>query len=133
MLGGGLTPNQGLEETLERLHMFVEPYKIAGLKRYTIFAELGSTFAATVTNRPLECAHIVGTLLRDLGTDAVLWGTDSLLWGNPQWQIDAFRSPTQAKYAKMTSAEEIAREHALQKTYQTIWLPPPVKHSPWED
>lgn len=31
MLGGGLTPNQGLEETLERLHMFVEQYKIAGL------------------------------------------------------------------------------------------------------
>jgi predicted TIM-barrel fold metal-dependent hydrolase len=181
MLGGGLTPNQGLEETLERLHMFVEQYKIAGLKLYTfdstpqrgwwfddeklaypiwetcrklgiknigchkgipfgqfmaryahvedfdaaaddfldlnfiafhsawpyhqelaalkgfkpqrknLFAELGSTFAATVTNRPLECAHVVGTLLRDLGPDAVLWGTDSLLWGNPQWQIDAFR------------------------------------------
>jgi predicted TIM-barrel fold metal-dependent hydrolase len=181
MLGGGLTPNQGVEETLERLHMFVEQYKIAGLKLYTfdatpkrgwwfddeklaypiweacrklgiknigchkgipfgqfmaryahvedfdaaaddfldlnfiafhsawpyhqelaalkgfkpqrknLFAELGSTFAATVTNRPLECAHVVGTLLRDLGTDAVLWGTDSLLWGNPQWQIDAFR------------------------------------------
>jgi predicted TIM-barrel fold metal-dependent hydrolase len=181
MLGGGLTPNQGVEETLERLHMFVEQYKISGLKLYTfdstpkrgwwfddqtlaypiweqcrklgiknigchkgipfgqfmaryahaedfdavaddfldlnfiafhsawpyhqelaalkgfkpqrknLFAELGSTFAATVTNRPLECAHIVGTLLRDLGTDAVLWGTDSLLWGNPQWQIDAFR------------------------------------------
>jgi uncharacterized protein len=44
-----------------------------------------------VTNRPLECAHVLGTLLRDLGTDSVLWGTDSALWGNPQWQIDAFR------------------------------------------
>ena len=35
---------------------------------------------------------MIGTLLRDLGPDYVLWGTDSLLWGNPQWQIDAFRS-----------------------------------------
>ena len=34
---------------------------------------------------------MLGTLLRDLGTDYVMWGTDSLLWGNPQWQIEAFR------------------------------------------
>jgi hypothetical protein len=34
MLGGGLTPNQGLLETLECLHMFVEQYKISGLKLY---------------------------------------------------------------------------------------------------
>ena len=33
----------------------------------------------------------MGTLLRDIGPDYVLWGTDSLLWGNPQWQIEAFR------------------------------------------
>jgi predicted TIM-barrel fold metal-dependent hydrolase len=181
MLGGGLTPNQGLGETLDRLQMFVEKYKISGLKLYTfdstpsrgwwfddvkiaypmwercrklgiknigchkgipfgqfmaryahcedfdavaddftdlnfiayhsawpyhgelaalkgfkpqrknLYAEVGSTFAATVTSRPLECAHVLGTLLRDLGPDYVMWGTDSLLWGNPQWQIDAFR------------------------------------------
>ncbi len=35
MLGGGLTPNQGLSETKERLHTFVQQYKIAGLKLYT--------------------------------------------------------------------------------------------------
>jgi len=183
MLGGGLTTNQGLEETLDRLQMFVENYKISGLKLYTfdstpargwwfddqkkaypiwekcrklgiknigchkgipfgqfmaryahaedldaaaddfrdlnfiayhsawpyheelavlgkkgfkphrdnLYCEIGSTFAATVTNRPLECAHVLGTLLRDLGPDYVMWGTDSALWGNPQWQIEAFR------------------------------------------
>ena len=181
MMGGGLTPNQGLEYTLDRLQMFVEDYQISGLKLYTfdatpqrgwwfddqklaypiwekcrelgiknigchkgipfgqfmaryahvedfdavaddfidmnwiafhsawpyhgelaalksfkpqrnnLFCELGSTFAATVTSRPLDCAHVLGTLLRGLGQDAVLWGTDSLLWGNPQWQIEAFR------------------------------------------
>ena len=181
MLGGGLTPNQGRGETLDRLQMFVEKYKISGLKLYTfdstpkrgwwfddqklaypiwekarklglknigchkgipfgqfmaryahaedfdavcddfpdlnfiayhsawpyhselaalkgfkpqrknLYAEVGSAFAATVTSRPLECAHLLGTLLRDLGPDYVMWGTDSALWGNPQWQIDAFR------------------------------------------
>jgi hypothetical protein len=181
MLGGGLTPNQGRGETLDRFQMFVEKYKIAGLKLYTfdstakrgwwfddqklaypiwekakklgvknigchkgipfgqfmaryahpedfdavcddfpelnfiayhsawpyhhelaalkgfkpqrknLYCEVGSTFAATVTSRPLECAHVLGTLLRDLGPDYVMWGTDSALWGNPQWQIEAFR------------------------------------------
>jgi len=181
MMAGGLTPNQGVQVTLERLQMYVEKHKISGLKLYTfdstpkkgwwfddqrlaypiwercrklkiknigchkgipfgqfmaryahvedfdkvaddftdlnwivfhsawpyhaelaalkgfkpqrknLYCELGSTFAATVTNRPLECAHVLGTLVRDLGADYVMWGTDSLLWGNPQWQIDAFR------------------------------------------
>lgn len=181
MMGGGLTPNQGMGVTLDRLQMFVEDYKIEGLKLYTfdstkkkgwwmddqklaypiwekarelgiknigvhkgipfgqfmaryahaedfdlvcddfldmnwivfhsawpyykeitamrgfkpqrtnMYTELGSTFAATVTNRPLECAHILGELVRDMGEDYVLWGTDSTLWANPQWQIDAMR------------------------------------------
>ena len=41
-------------------------------------------------------------------------------------------SPTEAKYAKMSAREEIAREKILQKDFERIWLPPPVKHSPWE-
>lgn len=44
-----------------------------------------------------------------------------------------FSSPTQARYARMTPSEEMAREKALQKSYQTIWLPPPVKHNPWQE
>lgn len=181
MMAGGLTPNQGVTETLERLEMFVKDYNASGLKLYTfdstpqkgwwfddeklaypiwekcrelgiknigchkgipfgqfmaryahaedfdkacddfldlnfiafhsawpyhnelaalkgfkpqrnnLYCEIGSTFAATVTSRPIECAHVIGTLVRDLGADYVMWGTDSLLWGNPQWQIDAFR------------------------------------------
>ena len=60
-------------------------------RRTNMFGELGSTFAATVSGRPVECAHVLGTLVRDLGADSIMWGTDSLLWGNPQWQIEAFR------------------------------------------
>jgi hypothetical protein len=44
-----------------------------------------------------------------------------------------YASPTEAKYASMSAREEIARERVLQKDYARIWLPPPVKHSPWEE
>lgn len=51
----------------------------------------------------------------------------------PNLNLDNFSSPTEAKYAKMTPSEEIAREKELQNSYETIWLPPPVKHNPWKD
>jgi uncharacterized protein len=202
MLAGGLTPNQGLSETLDRMTMYKEKYNISGLKLYTfdstkkkgwwfddeklaypmwekcrklgiknvgchkgipfgqfyaryahaedfdaaaddfldinfiayhsawpyhaelaamkgfkpqrknLYCEVGSTFAATVTSRPLECAHVLGTLLRDLGPDYVLWGTDSLLWGNPQWQIDAFR--------KFQIPDELVEGHGYPKITDEI-------------
>jgi putative FmdB family regulatory protein len=43
-----------------------------------------------------------------------------------------FSSPTEAKYAKVSRREEIAREQELQKVYERIWLPPPVQHTPWD-
>jgi len=43
-----------------------------------------------------------------------------------------FSSPTEAKYAKVSEREEIAKERELQKVYERIWLPPPVQHSPWD-
>ena len=33
---------------------------------------------------------------------------------------------------KMSPREEVAKERELQKDYERIWLPPPVKHSPWD-
>ncbi len=44
-----------------------------------------------------------------------------------------FSGPSEAKYAKVTPREEISKERELQKGYERIWLPPPVKHSPWEE
>jgi len=44
-----------------------------------------------------------------------------------------YASPTEAKYARMSAKEEVARESVLQKDYERIWLPPPVKHSPWDE
>ena len=42
-------------------------------------------------------------------------------------------SPTEAKYANLSVSDEIAKEKELQKVYETIWIPPEVKHSPWEE
>jgi len=36
-------------------------------------------------------AALMGTLVRGLGADHVLWGTDSVWYGSPQWQIEAMR------------------------------------------
>jgi len=34
---------------------------------------------------------MVGTLIKGLGQDKVVWGTDSVWYGSPQWQIEAMR------------------------------------------
>ena len=41
-------------------------------------------------------------------------------------------SQTAAKYSGLSESDEIAKERSLQKVYQTIWVPPEVKHSPWD-
>jgi putative FmdB family regulatory protein len=51
----------------------------------------------------------------------------------PNLNLANFSSPTAAKYARMSDREEVARERELQKDYERIWLPPPVKHNPWEE
>jgi predicted TIM-barrel fold metal-dependent hydrolase len=56
-----------------------------------VYAELGSVFAITALSNPRYCTGILGTLIRGLGADKVLWGTDSVFYGSPQWQIEAFR------------------------------------------
>ena len=56
-----------------------------------VYGELGSVFAASALASPPYCAAILGTLVKGLGADHVLWGTDSIWYGSPQWQIEAFR------------------------------------------
>lgn len=51
----------------------------------------------------------------------------------PRLNVKNFNGPTEAKYANMTVKEELVKERELQKVYQTIWIPPEVKHSPWDD
>lgn len=56
-----------------------------------VYAELGTVFATTAISNPRYCSGILGTLIKGLGADHVLWGTDSVWYGSPQWQIEAFR------------------------------------------
>lgn len=51
----------------------------------------------------------------------------------PSLNTRNFKSPTEAKYARLSESDEIAREKELQKVFQTIWLPSEVKHSPWDE
>jgi putative FmdB family regulatory protein len=51
----------------------------------------------------------------------------------PSLNTRRFTSPTEAKYANLSVSDEIAQEAEMQKVYKTIWLPPEVKHSPWDD
>ena len=56
-----------------------------------VHAELGSCFANTCVTHPRLAAALVGTVIRGMGVDHVLWGTDSVWYGSPQWQIEALR------------------------------------------
>jgi hypothetical protein len=56
-----------------------------------VYAELGSTWF-NVMRAPDDAAHVLGSLLRDVGEDNILWGTDSIWYGSPQEQLRAFRA-----------------------------------------
>jgi hypothetical protein len=56
-----------------------------------VYAELGSCFANCVISHPQHAAGLLGTLIKGMGEDHVVWGTDSVWYGSPQWQIEAMR------------------------------------------
>ncbi|WP_141733372.1 amidohydrolase family protein [Oligoflexus tunisiensis] len=56
-----------------------------------VYGELGTAFATSAVTHPRHAAGLVGTLIKGMGADHVLWGTDSVWYGSPQWQIEAFR------------------------------------------
>ena len=51
----------------------------------------------------------------------------------PNLNLRNFGGPTEAKYANLSVTEELAREKELQAVYETIWMPPEIKHNPWEE
>jgi hypothetical protein len=56
-----------------------------------VYAEIGTAFASAVGMNPVFGAAFIGTLVRGMGADHVIWGSDSLWYGSPQWQIEAMR------------------------------------------
>lgn len=68
-----------------------------------VYGEVGTAFANSAVAHPRFSAALIGTLVRDMGADHVIWGTDSVFYGSPQWQIEAMRrlevpEDMQAKY-----------------------------------
>jgi len=56
-----------------------------------VYAELGTSFANSATANPRFAAALIGSYIKHMGADHVIWGTDSLWYGSPQWQIEALR------------------------------------------
>jgi predicted TIM-barrel fold metal-dependent hydrolase len=56
-----------------------------------VYAEIGTTFGSCAVTHPRLAAAVLGTLVKHMGADHVVWGTDSVWYGSPQWQIEAFR------------------------------------------
>jgi hypothetical protein len=56
-----------------------------------VYGEVGTAFANSAVANPRFAAAFIGTLVRGLGADHVIWGTDSVWYGSPQWQIEAMR------------------------------------------
>lgn len=56
-----------------------------------VYGDLGQLFAYTSVAEPRLAAALMGTLIKGLGTDHVIWGTDAVWTGAPQWQIEGLR------------------------------------------
>ncbi|MEE2674449.1 MAG: amidohydrolase family protein [Myxococcota bacterium] len=61
--------------------------------RPNLYTEIGSTFANSLFSpSPNATAHLIGSLMKALGSWRILWGTDSIWWGSPNWQINVFKN-----------------------------------------
>jgi predicted TIM-barrel fold metal-dependent hydrolase len=70
-----------------------------------VYGDLGQLFAHTAVSQPRLNAALMGTLVRGLGADHVIWGTDALWTGAPQWQIEALR--------RLEIPEEMQKQHGF--------------------
>ena len=94
VIGGGITGVSVAYHLAEAGWTDVLLVEKAGLTAGSnVYGELGSTWFL-VSRRPEEAAHVMGTLLRCVGEDRILWGTDSIWYGSPQSLIDGFRAFT---------------------------------------
>ena len=62
-------------------------------------------FAWTVIAQPRLAAAMMGTLIKGLGADHVIWGTDAVWTGSPQWQIEALR--------RLEIPDDMQRQHGF--------------------
>ena len=91
---GGGTPEEALAqfERTGRIDWVTDLAEIP--ERYgvgNVYGDLGQVFATTTVAQPRLCAAIMGTLLKGLGADRLVWGSDAVWTGAPQWQIEGLR------------------------------------------
>jgi predicted TIM-barrel fold metal-dependent hydrolase len=70
-----------------------------------VYGELGTSFATSAVSNPRFSAAVLGTLVRGMGADHVVWGSDSVWYGSPQWQIEALR--------RLEIPEEMQKKHGF--------------------
>jgi hypothetical protein len=106
--------------------------------RRNVYAEIGTTFAYTLLLGGDHAAHLIGQLLKTLGSRNILWGSDSIWWGSPQFLIDAFKvlqipeaMQQQYGYPKLTNAAKrrilggnAARLYGVKKREPRCSIPP---------
>jgi hypothetical protein len=71
-----------------------------------VYAEMGTSFGNSCTANPRFAAALLGTWIKGMGVDHVVWGTDSVLYGSPQWQIEALR--------RLEIPEDMQKKHGFQ-------------------
>jgi predicted TIM-barrel fold metal-dependent hydrolase len=91
---GGGTPEEALRQfentgRIEWVSDLAEIPEKFGVQN--VYGDLGQVFATTIVSQPKLCAGIMGTLLKGLGPQRVVWGTDAVWTGAPQWQIEGLR------------------------------------------
>ena len=105
---GGGTPAEALEqfETTGRIDWVTDLAEIPEQFGVTnVYGDLGQVFATTSVAQPKLAAAILGTLVRGLGADHVVWGSDAVWTGAPQWQLEALR--------RLEIPEEMQRGHGF--------------------
>jgi predicted TIM-barrel fold metal-dependent hydrolase len=91
---GGGTPEEALAqfEKTGRIEWVTDLAEIpAKYGVQNVYGDLGQVFATTTVSQPKLCAAIMGTLLKGLGAQHVVWGSDAVWTGAPQWQIESLR------------------------------------------
>ncbi len=105
---GGGTAEQGLEQfnrtgRVEWTSDLAEIPAKYGVSN--VYGDLGQIFAQTTVVQPRLAAALMGTLVKGLGADHVVWGTDAVWTGSPQWQIEAMR--------RLEIPEDMQRQHGF--------------------
>jgi uncharacterized protein len=70
-----------------------------------VYADLGQVVAWTLIAAPRLGAGALGSLIKGMGVDHVIWGSDAVWTGSPQWQIEGLR--------RLEIPEDMQKQHGF--------------------